>query len=190
MLKTTHIRVAGFGGQGVMMFGQMLAYSATIEELNTLWFPSYGPETRGGTANCAVIVSSSDINSPVFQKADHLIAFNLPSYHKFHDKMMNDGLVLYNQSLIDHIEEKPGVLTVGIPINDIAAKIGNDKVLNMVMLGAYLELTQLFNKHTIEAALKKFLGNTKSHMLDINIEALNQGSLFIKQLGVQYAKTS
>lgn len=188
MHKATNVRVAGFGGQGVMMFGQMLAYSATIDELNALWFPSYGPETRGGTANCSVIVSSEDIGSPVFQNADHLIAFNLPSLVKFQEKVVDNGLILYNASLIKDVQKKENVIIIGVPINDIAAKLENEKVLNMVMLGAYMELTNLFNQHTINAALKKFLGNKKSHMLDINLEAIEQGRRYIKGLEITYAK--
>jgi len=84
-MEAKNIKVAGFGGQGVMMFGQILAYSATKDEINGLWFPSYGPETRGGTANCSVIVSDKQINSPVFKNADHLVAFNAPSLEKFKD---------------------------------------------------------------------------------------------------------
>ena len=186
MRKTTNIKVAGFGGQGVMMFGQILSYSATIENLNTLWFPSYGPETRGGTANCAVIISEETIGSPVFQKADHLIAFNLPSLEKFQDKVSDKGLLLYNASIIPNEPKIDHVHVIGVPINDIANQLNNEKVANMVMLGAYIELSQLFNQHTIEAALKKFLGNRKSHMLDINIEAIEQGKRFIKNLGVEY----
>ncbi len=186
MPKETHIRVAGFGGQGVMMFGQMLAYSATIDDLNTLWFPSYGPETRGGTANCTVIVSPEDIGSPVFQNANHFIAFNMPSLTKFQEKVTEQGLVLYNSSLIKEEVINEKALVVGVPVNEIAAQLDNEKVMNMVMLGAYLELTHLFNQHTVDAALKKFLGNRKSHMLDINLEAIEQGRQYIKGLKITY----
>ena len=182
MNDATNIRVAGFGGQGIMMFGQILAYSATINDKNALWFPSYGPETRGGTANCTVIVSKEVIASPVFQNANHFIAFNLPSLMKFHEKVANKGLILYNSSLIKEEQKMDNVLVIGVPINEIAAKLENEKVINMVMLGAYLELTDLFNQHTVEAALKKFLGNRKSQMLDVNLDAIEQGRQYIKGL--------
>ncbi len=187
MHDSKHVRVAGFGGQGVMMFGQMIAYGATINELNTLWFPSYGPETRGGTANCSVIVSDKEIGSPVFQNTDHLIVFNAPSLDKFMDKVVNGGLILYNSSLIHEVNEIKDVMVIGVPVNDIAGKLENEKVMNMVMFGAYLALTNMFNQHTIEAALKKFLGSRKSHMLDINLEAIEQGRQYMKKLGVHYA---
>ncbi len=187
MNKATNVKVAGFGGQGVMMFGQILAYSATKDEINGLWFPSYGPETRGGTANCSVIVSKEKINSPVFKNADHLIAFNSPSLEKFRTQVEKDGLILYNSSLISGEVKEESVLCLGIPVNDIAIKLGNQKVANMVMMGAYLELTHLFSDETILAIIKKFLGKKKADLLEINIEAIEAGKDFIKELGVKYA---
>lgn len=186
-METKNIKVAGFGGQGVMMFGQILAYSATKDNINGLWFPSYGPETRGGTANCSVIVSEATINSPVFKNADHLVVFNLPSLDKFKDHVANKGLVLYNSSLIENDVEVNGALSVGVPINDIATELGNIKVANMVMMGAYLELTHLFSDETIEAIIKKFLGERKAHLLDINKAAINAGKAFVKKMEVKYA---
>ena len=174
-----HIRVAGFGGQGVMMFGQVLAYAATIKSLNALWFPSYGPETRGGTANCQVIVSKDQINSPVFNKANHLIVFNHPSLTKFEDKIEDNGIILYNASLINDVKKHENAQSIGIPVNDIAIELGQAQVANMVMLGAYLELTNLFDDETIKEALVKFLGQRKAHMVDINLDAIKAGHQFI-----------
>ncbi|MFA5290173.1 MAG: 2-oxoacid:acceptor oxidoreductase family protein [Candidatus Izemoplasmatales bacterium] len=187
MGKAKTIRVAGFGGQGVMMFGQLLAYSATHDNLNCLWFPSYGPETRGGTANCSVIISEAVINSPVFKNADHLIAFNGPSMEKFQSRMAHSGLILYNASLIKEAQSIPDVLVIGIPVNDIATELGSVQVANMVMLGCYLELTHLFTMETIETILKKFLGERKAHMLDLNLQAIAAGREYIKKKGVTYA---
>jgi 2-oxoglutarate ferredoxin oxidoreductase subunit gamma len=181
------VKVAGFGGQGVMMFGQVLAYSATYDDINGLWFPSYGPETRGGTANCSVIISDKQINSPTFKNSNHLIAFNLPSLEKFRKKVEDKGLIMYNSSLINDQVKEEGRLVVGVPINDIANNLGNEKVANMVMMGAYLELTKMFSDATIEAIIKKFLGERKAHLLDINMKAINQGKEFIKEKGIQYA---
>ena len=186
-MEAKNIKVAGFGGQGVMMFGQILAYSATKDEINGLWFPSYGPETRGGTANCSVIVSDKQINSPVFKNADHLVAFNAPSLEKFKDHVAKNGLILYNSSLIEEEFLQDGSTVVGVPINDIATELGNDKVANMVMMGAYLELTHLFSDETIEAIIKKFLGERKAHLLDVNKKAIQSGKDFVKKLGVKYA---
>lgn len=187
MNSAKNIKVAGFGGQGVMMFGQMLAYSATYDELNGLWFPSYGPETRGGTANCSVIVSKDQINSPVFKNANHLIAFNLPSLEKFKERVSEGGLILYNSTLIAGKVSCKNGLAIGVPINDIATELGSVQVANMVMLGAYMQLTKMFSDETITNVLIKFLGEKKAHMLEINLQAINAGKNFIVESGVTYA---
>lgn len=177
-----NVKVAGFGGQGVMMFGQVLAYSATYDGINALWFPSYGPETRGGTANCSVIVSNKQINSPTFKFADQLVVFNLPSLEKFRKNVVKDGIILYNSSLIHEDIKEEGRIVVGVPINDIANELGNDKVANMVMMGAFLSLTNMFSDATIESIIKKFLGEKKAHLLDVNMQAIQKGKDYIKEL--------
>ncbi len=187
MSKATNVKVAGFGGQGVMMFGQILAYSATKDELYSLWFPSYGPETRGGTANCAVIVSDTKINSPVFKNADHIIIFNSPSLDKFRKGVTDGGMILYNSSLIDFEVKEEGRLCLGVPINDIAHDLGNPKVANMVMMGAYMELTKMFSDDTIHAIVKKILGEKKANLVEINYKAIEAGKKFVKDAGIVYA---
>lgn len=187
MSDLKNIKVAGFGGQGVMMFGQLLAYCSTHDELSSLWYPSYGPETRGGTANCSVIISKKPINSPVFRDADHLVAFNEPSLNKFQSFLRPKGLILYNSSLIKTEVSSQNLLAVGVPINDIAADLGNHQVANMVMLGAYLELTKLFSDDTIAKVLKKFLGERKAHLLDLNLEAISAGRHYVVEQGIRYA---
>lgn len=187
MSEATNIRIAGFGGQGVMMAGQLLAYAATAEELYGLWSPSYGPETRGGTANCAVIVSRKPIHSPVFQKADHLLAFNGPSLDKFHDRVKAGGLILYNASLISRCEAIDQVSVIGIPINEMAIELGNIQVANMILLGAYLEWSGLFGDATIHKVLKYFLGEKKAHLVEINVNAIEAGRRFIRERNVHHA---
>jgi 2-oxoglutarate ferredoxin oxidoreductase subunit gamma len=187
MSETTNVKVAGFGGQGVMMVGQLLAYAATDLDLYALWYPSYGPETRGGTANCSVIVSKKQINSPVFQKATHLIAFNQPSLDKFHDKVKNGGLILYNASLIEEPKHIDAIRYCGVPANDIALELGNIQIANMVMMGAYLALTDLFPSQLIEKMLAKLLGERKAHLMDINREAMARGYEFAKNYGGVHA---
>lgn len=186
-MEPRNIKVAGFGGQGVMMFGQILAYSATKDEINGLWFPSYGPETRGGTANCSVIVSSYPINSPIFKNIDHLVAFNQPSLDKFIGHMAKNSMVLYNSSSVDGEVQVDNCVSVGIPINDIATELGNIKVANMVMMGAYLELTKLFSNETIDYVIKKIFGEKKADLIEINKKALEAGKIYIRNLGVHYA---
>ncbi|MDD3192129.1 MAG: 2-oxoacid:acceptor oxidoreductase family protein [Bacilli bacterium] len=180
MKPTERITIAGFGGQGVMMIGQMIAYSGNKENKNSLWFPSYGPETRGGTANCAVIVSEGQINSPVFSKADTLIVLNEPSLDKFKEKIQKDGIILYNSSLIPSVS-LAHPLVYPIPIQDIALSLGNPKVANMVMLGAYLGLKPLFREETISAVLDYYLGAGKHHFLEINLQAIAAGKAYVKE---------
>lgn len=190
MSKAINIRVAGFGGQGVMLFGQLLSYSATDAQLNTIWYPSYGPETRGGTANCSVVVSASAINSPVFKNADHLVVFNAPSLEKFVHDVQPGGLILYNSSIIESLPEIPQVTTIGIPINEIAAELGNSRVINIVLLGAYIELTHLFTKDQVMDSIKHLFGATKAALIPINEAALQRGIDFVKNGRWQYVSSS
>jgi len=181
-MSSERVTIAGFGGQGVMMIGQMLAYAATEDNLQTLWFPSYGPETRGGTANCSVTISSSEINSPIFSHADTIIVLNNPSLQKFSSKVKNNGVVLYNSSLITEEVKVEGARVFGVPMNDIAIELGNARVANMVIMGAYLEITKVFSQESIVKVLKKFLEKGKEHLLDINISALNLGREYILKM--------
>jgi 2-oxoglutarate ferredoxin oxidoreductase subunit gamma len=181
-MKNEKVMIAGFGGQGVMMIGQMLAYAANEENLATLWFPSYGPETRGGTANCTVIISDQNINSPFFSKADTLIVLNKPSLDRFITKTKAGGILIYNSSLISEKVSPEGVKVYGVPMNDIALRLGNPKVANMVIMGAYMELTGLFQTGAIEKVLKKILGHNKEHLVGINLEAIEAGHKFIQEL--------
>jgi len=183
MTKKTNERVtvAGFGGQGVMLLGQILAYAGNETNKKTLWYPSYGPETRGGTANCAVIISDDDINSPVFQKANTVIAMNLPSLEKFYTKVRDDGNIIYNSSLIKNKEITTKAKVYKVPANDLAIELGNSRVANVITLGAYLEITKIFKDEVILAILKKLLGEEKQHLLDINQKALQVGRNYIKK---------
>lgn len=176
MNRIERITVAGFGGQGVMMLGQVLAYTANEKGYNALWHPSYGPETRGGTANCSVIISDQSINSPIFSKADTLIILNRPSLEKFKNKLHQDGILIYNSSLIqENINEQ----AYPVSANDLALELGNSRVANMIMLGAYLALKPHFSIEEVFKALKTYLGPEKENLFEINYRALNLGfSLF------------
>lgn len=182
MINTKQITIAGFGGQGVMFLGQMLAHLGNEQGLNSLWFPSYGPETRGGTANCAVTISKRTINSPVFSKADTLIILNEPSLDKFSKKIKKDGALLYNSSLIKDNVKNDEVNIYPLPINDLAAKIGNPQIANMIMLGAYLELTKEFADELVKKVLIMLLGEKRKHLLEINLEAIQTGKNIIRKI--------
>lgn len=172
MIRT--IRVAGFGGQGIMLFGQILAYAATIKKLNSTWVPTYGPETRGGTANCMVTISDGQIYSPVFRQCDDLIVFNSPSYQKFKQEVKADGHIYYNASLIEQIAiERPQHF--GIKCNDLASTLHNSKVINIIMLGRYLKDLKLFGEQEIVEALNHFFSQEKQALIPINIQAFRLG---------------
>ncbi len=172
---------AGFGGQGVMLMGQLLAYSANDNDLNTLWYPSYGPETRGGTANCSVTISEAKVNSPVISKADTIFIMNGPSLDKFESKVKSGGKILINSSLVERNIERDDIKAYFIPVNEMAVKLGNGKVANMIMIGAYLQITKIFDKETILKILKKSFGEAKAHLIDINDKAIEAGMNYIKE---------
>ena len=173
------VTVAGFGGQGVMVIGQMIAYLANEANYNTLWFPSYGPETRGGTANCSVLVSAPQINSPVFSKAETVIAMNGPSLEKFLPTVKENGNLLYNSSLIERSFEGVKANIIGIPVNDMAAELGNVRVANTIMLGAYLEVCGFFSDEVVEKIINKFFAK-KSSLIPLNMKAIEAGRKFVR----------
>ena len=173
--------IAGFGGQGVMLMGQLLSYSATAKDINTLWFPSYGPETRGGTANCSVTISEDYVNSPVISTPDSTIIMNKPSLQKFMPKLKKGGNLFVNTNLVKGLEYRDDVNVYEVPINDLALEIGNLKVANMIMLGAYLEVTGIFTDDDIISIMKKKFTGSKAKLIDINKVALETGRKAIRK---------
>ena len=167
--------IAGFGGQGVMLMGQLLSYAATDKELNTLWFPSYGPETRGGTANCSVTISEAYVNSPVISTPDSIIIMNKPSLDKFQPKLKKGGHLFLNSSLVKDVKVRDDVNVYNIDANDIAKRLGNIKVANMVILGAYLAVTKIFTAEEVLDILKQKFTGAKAKLIDINRQALEAG---------------
>ena len=172
---------AGFGGQGVMKMGQILTYSGMMEDKHVSWLPSYGPEMRGGTANCAVIVSELPIGSPVITNdATSVIAMNLPSLVKFEENVAPGSNVLINSSLIEKKASREDITAYYIPCNEVALELGNDKVANMVMLGAYLQLANPVKLDTIFKALFKVFGESKAKFMPMNEEAIKRGMKIMK----------
>jgi 2-oxoglutarate ferredoxin oxidoreductase subunit gamma len=174
------IIIAGFGGQGVMSMGQLLTYAGMIEGKHVSWLPSYGPEMRGGTANCNVIISDQPVASPIVTEATAVIVMNRPSLDKFEPVLIKDGILLINSSLIDRKAERKDIRPFEIPANEIADGLGNSKVANMVMLGAYLEVSKALKRDSVIEALKKVFGSSKAHLLPINEEALEKGAGLVK----------
>lgn len=174
-----NLKIAGFGGQGVLTAGVMLAASAMDENLQVSWIPSYGPEMRGGTANCSVILSNKRIGSPLTTNPNVLIAMNGPSLDAFEDTVTKDGLIIVNSSIVDRKVKRKDVRTLYIPLTEMASNLGLTRVANMVCIGAYLEYTQIFDLSAMIASVKKNL--KKKNLIDINIKAIEEGAKFVKE---------
>ncbi|HHF08810.1 MAG: 2-oxoacid:ferredoxin oxidoreductase subunit gamma [Thermotogae bacterium] len=166
---------AGFGGQGVMLLGQILATAAMYDNKHSTWLPSYGPEMRGGTANCTVVISDELIGSPVTDSPGELIIMNIPSLLKFEPALKEDGLLILNTSVVDRAPQRKDVEVVKIDANKIAEEIGNTKISNMVMLGAYLEKTGAVTVESVEKALRKKLTGKKAALIELNLKAIEAG---------------
>lgn len=181
-MSLARIICAGFGGQGVMSMGQLLTYAGMIENKEVSWLPSYGPEMRGGTANCAITISDTPVGSPVItDDATAAIIMNLPSLDKFQNDVIPGGKILINSSLIKAKSDRTDVDVYYIPANDIAAELGNPKVANMVMLGAYLALDEeSANVESVLEAFKKVFGPRKEKFVPLNRQALEAGAAATK----------
>ena len=171
----SEIVLAGFGGQGVMLMGQLISYAGMFEEKNVSWIPSYGPGMRGGTANCSVVLSSEEIGSPIVTEPDTLIAMNGPSMDKFEPTVRPGGTIIYNSSLIDHAPTRTDIRVIAVPANDIAAEMGNNKVANMIVLGAYLGVSGVVSVDSVVEALKKTLSAKRHDLIPLNREAILKG---------------
>ncbi|HDG61786.1 MAG: 2-oxoacid:ferredoxin oxidoreductase subunit gamma [Thermotoga sp. 4484_232] len=167
--------IAGFGGQGVMLMGQVLAEAGMIEGKHVTWLPSYGPEMRGGTANCTVVISDEPVASPVIDIPTEVVVMNIPSLLKFEPYLKERGFLFMNVSVIDREPKRKDIEVIKVPANDIADKLGNLKVANMVMLGAYIAITDVVDKETVFEALKRKLKGKKADLLDINKKAILEG---------------
>lgn len=170
------IIAAGFGGQGVMSMGRLIAYTGMQQGKEVSWLPSYGPEMRGGTANCHVIVSETPIGSPIISgDATSVIVMNYPSMVKFTDQLVADGLMLFNSSLIEEGPERSDIRVIPVPANRLAQDAGSLKAANMVMLGAFIGATKIYKLEDVVAALKKVFGPSKEKFIPMNEEALRKG---------------
>jgi 2-oxoglutarate ferredoxin oxidoreductase subunit gamma len=166
---------AGFGGQGMLLIGQFLAEAGMLEGKFVSWLPSYGPEMRGGTANCSVCVSDREIASPVITSASCVVAMNRPSLDKFEKTVRPGGLLIVNSSLIDVKANRGDIEVVYIRANEIAEEIGNPKGANVVVLGAYLQKTGAVEPDSVVKAMEKKLGAKKAKFVEGNKKALSAG---------------
>lgn len=169
------IILSGFGGQGVMSIGKNLAEAGVAEGLEVSWVPSYGPEMRGGTANCTVILSDEPIGAPMTEHPSEIIIMNLPSLLKFEPTVVPGGTVFVNSSIVSEKVTREDVKAVYVPCDKIAEELGNSKVSNMVMLGAYIAATRALKQETIETMIREMFSGKKEKLIPLNLDALKRG---------------
>ena len=178
MSATTQILIAGFGGQGVLFAGKLLAYKGLMEDRQVSWLPSYGPEMRGGTANCSVILSDSPVGSPIVNNPDVLIAMNLPSLDKYEDAVVPGGKIFVDSSLIERKVKRTDVDVYYIPATKLASDAGLTTLANMIITGKLVKQTGVIDFSTIDDGLKKVVSARHADLLDANRKALEMGYNF------------
>ena len=178
MKGTSKILIAGFGGQGVLFTGKALAYTGLKAGMEVSWLPSYGPEMRGGTANCSVTLSDTPIGSPIVEKPDILIAMNLPSYEKYLTETENGGYIVYDSSLVITNTKREDVKTFGVPATQLASDNGLDGLANMIILGKAIKETNVLTLEQIKNSLAQMVPAKKAELLEKNIKAIELGYNF------------
>lgn len=176
------IIISGFGGQGVLFAGQVIAYAAMDTGKQVTWIPSYGPEMRGGTANCTVVIADDEIGSPLVKHPPLVVALNLPSFDKYEALMQAGGTLVVNKSMVDREAKRDDVNAILIPCNEIAEEIGDRKLVNMVAAGALLTALNDLSLQDLEKALENHLPARHKHLLPKNYEALKRGYEFAQQV--------
>ncbi len=177
----TEIIISGFGGQGVLFAGQLLAYAGMGEGKQVTWIPSYGPEMRGGTANCTVIISDEEIGSPFVRNPTAVVAMNLPSLLKYEKVVKPGGILVVNASIINQIPTRSDIRIVSIPGNEISEKIGDRRMTNMVLIGGLIANLPVLPLESLEKALAEHLPARHQRLLPFNYQALRQGATFIAE---------
>lgn len=176
------IIISGFGGQGVLSMGQILCYSGVMEDKEVSWMPSYGPEMRGGTANCITIISDQKISSPILTKFDTVIALNQPSIDKFEKAVKPGGLLIYESSTILNPPVRSDIEIIGIQAGNEAAKLKNLKIMNMIVLGAFLKKKPIIQLENVLLGLKKVLPERYHHLIPLNETALKRGMELVSEM--------
>lgn len=175
MSKQQEIVIAGFGGQGILSAGRLLAYAGMLENKNVSWLPSYGPEMRGGTANCHVIISEDPVGSPILNSATTLIVMNGPSLEKFEDMVIPNGIIITDSSLVERKPKRTDVEVYEIPASMMATEMGNVTYANIILLGKLIEKTGIISKENFEEALKKGLPQKYHYLIPEEMKALEAG---------------
>ncbi len=175
-MSTTKYLFAGFGGQGILFSGKVLAYKGLTDGKFVSWLPSYGPEMRGGTANCSVIVGDTPVGSPIVSNPDILIAMNLPSLDLLEDKVVSGGMIFVDSSLVERKVKRTDVKVFYVPATKLASENGMDKLANMIIMGKVLKETNGFeNEESVNNALNKVISAKHQDMLEINLKAMRIG---------------
>ncbi|MBQ3037595.1 MAG: 2-oxoacid:acceptor oxidoreductase family protein [Clostridia bacterium] len=172
---TDNIIIAGFGGQGILFAGKILAYTALVKGKQLSWLPSYGPEMRGGTANCHVIISDEPVASPIITEPNILISMNKPSLEKFENTVVSGGTIIYDKSLIDREVERDDVKVAAVEATGIATAEAKANMANMIMLGALIKATNVFTLDEIRAGVEKAVPPTKKDLVDYNMKLIERG---------------
>lgn len=166
---------AGFGGQGVLMMGYVAAVSAMRDGKHVTYIPSYGAEVRGGTANCTVVISDKEIYSPVSSRPDYIVVMNKPSLFKYEPVLKEGGILFVNSSLIDSSPTRTDINIVKIPANDIARDLGDDRILNMIMIGAFMGKTEIISMDAVFIGLDEVFSGKKSSVMELNRKGIEMG---------------
>src|SRR5512141_1024659 len=169
------IIIAGFGGQGVLFGGQVVAYAAMDAGKQVTWIPSYGPEMRGGTANCTVVNADEEIGSPMVEHPPLAIALNLPSFDKYEAELQSGGTLIVNKSMVDRAARRTDINVLFVPCNDIAEELGDKKLLNMVAVGALLTALTELSMDDVRKALEGHMPARHKELLSKNLDALKRG---------------
>jgi len=176
---TEEIIIAGFGGQGVLSMGKILAYSGIMQDEEVSWMPSYGPEMRGGTANVTVILSTERISSPYLKVYDTAIILNQQSMDKFEKTIKPGGVLIYDPNGISHHPTRTDIKIYQIEGNKLAAEMGNKKIFNMIVLGGFLKIKPIVKLENVIEGLKKSLPERYHHLIPLNEEAITKGMMNI-----------
>lgn len=171
-MSITKLFFAGSGGQGILLMGQMITYAAMMENKEVTFLPSYGPEMRGGTANCTVIVSDKPISCPIIYEADAAIVMNLPSLLRFESLVKPGGKLFVDTSLVDQPATRTDIDVFNVAADDLAGELGNRRAANIIMLGAVLAETGVVTQASVEKMIEKTFSGKKAHLLDLNMKAL------------------
>ena len=170
---------SGFGGQGVLMMGYVLAHAGMGEDKHVTFLPAYGAEVRGGTANCTVAVSDEEIASPVASSPDFAVAMNYPSMVKYENMVKKNGVIFLNSDLISERPSRDDLKVILVPANTLAHDMGNDRVLNMIMLGAMAKITGIVSQQSLERAVGSVLEGKKQGLIEINQKAIAKGAEYV-----------